>query len=70
MRLPMCFKGCGLREAHDRRTAQYIETMVQSVPALIDSIADNNCTVEGKLHIPCIVEMLEEHSFNAPLDAP
>lgn len=61
MRIPTCFKYCGLREVCNMRHAQYIGTIVQSIPALIDSITYNNCTVKGKLHIPYIVEIPGGH---------
>ena len=70
MRLPIRFKGCGLRQATDRRYAQYLGAFAQSTMHLIDRTDQNNCTIEGRLKLPSIVAMLGEGSFNHPFTAP
>jgi hypothetical protein len=42
MRLPIRFKGLGLRQAADRRYPQYIGALTQSTPQLINRSTQNN----------------------------
>jgi len=69
-RPPIRMKGLGLREATDRRFSQFIGGAAQSIIHLINRQDKRNNTIEGRLHIPCIVNMLGEGSFDFPLESP
>ena len=64
MRLPIRCRGLGLRESADRRYAQYIGALAQSIPDLINR-TDGNNVIPGRLNIPSLVNMLGEGSFNS-----
>ena len=70
MRLPMRLKGCGLREAADRRHAQFLGALVQSTMPLIDRTDEHNCTIPGRLSIPSINNLFGEGSFDHPFASP
>ena len=69
MRLPIRYKGLGLRESVDRRHAQYIGALAQSLPDLINR-TDGNNVIPGRLNIPSLVAMLGEGSFNSTSTTP
>jgi len=62
MRLPIRYKGLGLRESVDRCHTQYIGALAQSLPDLINR-TDGNTVIPGRLNIPSLVAMLGEGSF-------
>ena len=66
LRLPIRLKGCGLREAEDRRFGQYLGATAQSVIHLIDRRDDNGNRIAGRLNTPAIVNLFGEGSFNHP----
>ena len=71
LRLPQRLKGCGLRQAVDRRHAQFLGGLTQSLPHLINHTDENNnVTAAGRMHVPSIVALLGATSFNKPLNAP
>ena len=47
LRLPILHKGCGLREAADRRPRQYLGATVQSVIQIIDRMDANGNRIAG-----------------------
>ena len=70
MRLPIRNKGCGLREAVDRRHAQYIGAVAQCEPHLIDRLDKEGNTVPVRLNIDGIINYIGEGSFNCPVNSP
>ena len=70
LRLPIRLKGCGLREAEDRRFGQYLGATAQSVIQLIDRMDDSGNRIAGRLHTPAIATLFGEGSFNHPFTAP
>ena len=70
MRLPLRNKGCGLREAEDRRHAQFIGAVAQCVPQLIDRLDKEGNIVPGRLNTESVIEYLGEGSFNCPITNP
>ena len=69
-RLPVRFKGLGLREAKERRYSQFIGGAAQSLIPLLNRKDKNNNTIVGRMHLPCIVNLLGEDSFDFPLISP
>jgi hypothetical protein len=69
-RLPVRFKGLGLREAKERRYSQFIGGAAQSLIPLLNRQDKHNNTIVGRMHIPCIVNLLGEDSFDFPLTSP
>ena len=70
MRLPLRMKGCGLREAVDRRHGQYMGAMLQSTMPLIDRTNEEGLVIAGRLNIPSIIDLFGEGSFDFPFDEP
>ena len=71
MRLPIKFKGMGLRSLYDRRHAEYIGGMVQGIPPLLDRISPSGITIKGRMHTESMVRWLGVGSFSAdPEKAP
>ena len=70
IRLPIRERGCGLREAVDRRFGQFMGGMAQSVPALVTRTTARNITVVGRLNSPAIIDLFGEGSFNHPVINP
>ena len=69
-RLPIRFKGCGLRQSDDRRHAQFVGGMLQSSLPLIDRKDAQGNVLPGRFHIPSLVHHFGEDSFSHPLDSP
>ena len=69
-RLPVRLRGLGLRGAMDRRYSQYIGGAAQSLIPLLNRQDKHNNTIVGRMHIPCIVNMLGDGSFDFPLTSP
>ncbi|KAL9183104.1 hypothetical protein ACHAXT_004891 [Thalassiosira profunda] len=70
MCLPVRFRGCGLREAVDRRFGQFLGGFVQSVLPLLDRRDSRNNVLKGRLHVAPILDLFGEGSFDHPLEAP
>ena len=70
VKLPMRMKGCGLREAADRRHAQYIGAAVQSIPHLVDRKDETGCITPGRLNLPAIATLFGDSVFDHPCPAP
>ena len=70
MRLPINLKGCGLRESVDRRHAQFIGGLLQSALPLMNRTDSKNCLIEGRLNIPCIIDLFGEGAFDYPFTSP
>ena len=68
MRLPICNKGCGLREAVGRQHVQYIGAIAQCIPQLIDQLDKEGNTIPGWLNIDSVIDYLSEGSFNSPVN--
>ncbi len=69
MQLPIWFKGLGLQESFNRCHTQYIGTLTQSIPYLIDQTYSNN-TIQGRLDIQSIVNLLGEDWLNSTSQLP
>jgi len=52
LRLPIRMKSCGLQDATDRRHAQYIGVLVQSMLPLLDRSDSNGASPKSRLHTP------------------
>ena len=65
MRLLMNLKGCGLRQVVDRRHAQFIGVLAQSIPPLFDRKDNNGNMIAGRLPIPKIVEIFGENAADS-----
>ena len=63
-------KGCGQREAVDRRHGQYLGAMLQSTMPLMDRTNEGGLIIEGRLNIPSIINLFGEGSFDYPFDEP
>ena len=59
-------KGCGLRDVNNRRHAQYIGVMVQSMTPLLVRRDYNGARLKGSLHITPIANLIDEESYNHP----
>ena len=70
MCLPIWLKGCGLREAVNRRYGQFMGAHVQNITPLIDRTDTEMNAVKGRLYIPPITTLLGEGSFNHPVEHP
>ena len=66
----MCTKGCGLRGTADRRRAQYIGAVVQSIPHLVDRKDETGCVTPGRLNLPAIITLFGGNAFDHPCTAP
>ena len=69
-RLPVCLKGCGLRNAEDRQYGQYIGAAAQSVIHLIDRTDKTGNKIAGRLNTPALITLFGEWSLSYPLTAP
>ena len=65
IRLPICDRGCGLREAMDRRHAQFVGGMAQIIPHLV-SRRTCNVVVEGRMNIEAVVDLFGNGTFDGP----
>jgi len=68
--LPLRNKGCGLREAEDRRYAQFIGAVAHCIPQLIDRLDKEGNIVPGRLNTGSVIEYLGKGSFNCPVTNP
>ena len=70
LRLPIRFKGCGLRQLRDRRHAQFIGAVIASLPQLIDRNDEHGNAIKGRFNLPSIVDMLGANSFDTDNNEP
>ena len=70
LRLPIRFRGCGLREAVDRRSGKYLGAAVQSILPLVTRTENFNCTIWGRINISPLITLFEEDSFKHHLGKP
>ena len=70
LRLPLRKRGCGLREAVDRRFGQFIGGMAQSLPAIVTRTLVTNITVEGRLNPSSIIGLFGEGALHHPTIKP
>ena len=70
IRLPINLKGCGLRQAVDWRYGKFVGAVVQSTLPLLTRTDSNGNAIEGRLDIPCLINLLGETSFDFPLTTP
>lgn len=70
LRLPIRYKGCGLRQLIDRRHAQYIGAAIASLPQLIDKTDEHGNVSRGRFNLPSIVQMLGADSFSPENEEP
>ena len=68
--LPVRRRGMGLRGAEDRRHAQFLGGLVQSIPILVDRQDASGNTLAGHLPLPCLTNMLGAGSFDHPMTSP
>ena len=66
--LSIKLKGCGLRGAGDRRSAQYIGAAVWSIMPLLDRRDGRGSLTPG--HLPAVVTLFGTDSFTHPYTAP
>ena len=70
MRLPMSMRGCGLRQATDRRHAQFVGAMAQSITQLFNRKDSNGNKIGGSLSMPKLTELFGEDSLDSPIHDP
>ena len=70
MRLPISSGGGGLRSAHDRRYAQFVGGLTQCLPDFLDRSDMRGNTIEGRLNLPSIKDVLGVDSFSFPVENP
>ena len=68
MRLPVKYKGMGLRSLFDRRHAEFLGGMVQGIPPLLNRISPSNINIPGRMHTPSMVRWLGINSFSGDPD--
>lgn len=68
MRLPITFKGMGLRSLYDRRHVEYIGGMIQGIPTLLNRISPSGINIKGRLHTESMVRWLGINPFSADPD--
>ena len=64
MRLPIKYKGMGLRSLFDRRHSEFIGGMIQGIPPLINRQSDSGLISHGRVHIQSMITYLGKHSFD------
>jgi hypothetical protein len=70
LRLPIRYRGCGLRELHDRRHAEYIGSLTHALPYMIDMKVKGG-RVKGRCqHSKKIVHLLGKGSFDPNSEHP
>ena len=62
--------GAGFRSCARRTAVQYVGHLAQGAPQLLDRLDDKGNMVPGRMHIPPLVELFGEDSFNYPCTAP
>ena len=71
LRLPIRYKGCGLRELYDRRHAEYVGGLIQGVIPLIDHRTPKGGLILGKCrHSQAINDLFGAGSFDPDTTGP
>ena len=70
VRLPIRHKGCGLRDAEDRRFGQFLGAAAQSLIHLMDRVDKGGSTIKGRLNTQPIRSLFGEGAFNFPFSLP
>ena len=64
MRLPVKYKGKGLRSLYDRQHAGYMGGMIQGIPPLLNRLSLSGLLITGTMITPSVVRWVGEHIFD------
>jgi len=70
MRLPIRHKGCGLRQAADRRSAQFLGAAAQSLIHLMDRTDKAGNVIRGRFNTQPVRNLFGEGAFDFPFESP
>ena len=68
MRLPVKYKGMGLRSLYYRRHAEYVGGMMQGIPPLLNRLTPSNILISGRMNTPLMERWLGKNSFDGNPD--